>query len=93
MRLGSHKSGFTAGQLHFVLSIRRSAFVARPNLSSRPASASLSRLADNISDPILRRALKVHAVTLLVAAGHPAHKVFSRWPCDSFTSLMHFLPA
>ena len=61
MLIGSHESRFTAGQSHFASALRRSTFRQRRNLSSRPASALLSRLADNVSDPILKRALKVHA--------------------------------
>lgn len=61
MLIRSHESGLTAGQLHFASALRRSTFRQRPNLSSRPASALLSRMADNVSDPILKRALKVHA--------------------------------
>ncbi|CAK0787419.1 hypothetical protein CVIRNUC_010639 [Coccomyxa viridis] len=58
MLIRSHESGLTAGQLHFASALRRSTFRQRPNLSSRPASALLSRMADNVSDPILKRALK-----------------------------------
>ena len=93
MPLGSHKSGFTAGHFNFVSATQRCTLRRSPNLSSRPASALLSRLADNVSDPILKRALKVHAVTLLVAAGHFADEIPLVCPYDSTAALMHSLLA